>query len=233
MRKALGLLLTLLAALGCGQSDAEKFADAYCAEVAKCCAEASLPSDGKMCHMWFSMAGDASYNRQAGDACLAEMRSQVSAGTFCSGGSIAACDAVYGDGNGGGSQQLGQSCDFDDDCAGASEGKVACDVFDSKTCVALLDVGATCASSSDCVSTAYCDYQNDVCTARVPAGGDCVMSSECLEDHYCPSDTRKCAAQKSDGEACTSFSECLSGDCSDNTCEGLINFGLALMCGGS
>jgi len=70
----------------CGKSDAEKFADAYCAEVAKCCGAASMPADGKMCHQWaaFAAAG-GSYNAAAGDACMAEIKSEVAAGTFCDG----------------------------------------------------------------------------------------------------------------------------------------------------
>jgi hypothetical protein len=226
MTKWLGLLLALFTASGCGKDDAEKFADAYCAELAKCCALAGQPGDGKACHeIYGAAAAFGSYDAKAGDACLAEMRAEVSAGTFCDGGNaISACDAVYGSSSVG-NKKVGEPCDFSDDCAPSSAGEVACDFLGSKTCVLLLPVGASCKASTDCVSAAYCDYEKSLCTARAPAGGDCVLTSDCLEGYYCPSATNQCTPQKNSGAACTSFSECRSTNCADGTCKPSITFG--------
>ncbi|MBN2574513.1 MAG: hypothetical protein JXP73_08095 [Deltaproteobacteria bacterium] len=241
MRSLLGLLsiLSVPLALGCGKSDAEKFNDAYCAEVAKCCAQAGMPADGKTCHLVMSfLASYGSYDSAAGDACLAEMQAQVSAGTFCSGSSSSAdspCDSVYGSGSSG-TKQVGEKCDFDNDCAGGTEGKATCEYdFDSGvgTCKALGEVGAPCESTFDCVDSAYCDYDSDLCAARVAAGGACTLGSECLDGYYCPSGTNQCTAQKENGAACTSFSECRSSTCDGGTCKssGLENPDVAMLCG--
>lgn len=241
MKSLLGLLSIVLLplALGCGKSDSEKFNDAYCAEVAKCCGQAGMSADGKMCHQMMSFAASyGSYNSAAGDACLAEMQAQVSAGTFCSGSDTSSdspCDAVYGS-ESSGNKQVGEQCDFDDDCAGGKEGKATCVYdFDSGvgTCQALGDVGAPCTSTFDCVDSAYCDYDSDLCAARVAAGGACTLGSECLDGYYCPSSTYQCTAQNENGAACTSFSECRSGNCENGTCasSGLENFALAFLCG--
>jgi hypothetical protein len=236
MKSLLGLLsmLALCLTLGCAKSASEKFADAYCAEIAKCCAQAGAPGDGKVCHQLYDAASSyGSYNGQAGDACLAEMNAQVSAGTFCSGSSSGSspCDSVFGSGSSG-NKKVGEKCDFDDDCAGASEGKTVCDL-DSSTCKALAEVGGACTSTFDCVSAAYCDYNADVCQARVSAGGDCSMSSECVDSYYCASSTSQCTAQKDNGAACTSFSECRSSNCENGSCtsSGFENLALAMLCG--
>jgi hypothetical protein len=240
--RALPRLVSILSvplALGCGKSDSEKFIDAYCAEVAQCCAQAGMSGDGKMCHQMMSFAASyGSYDAAAGDACLAEVRALVSEGTFCSGtasSADSACDVVYGSGSSG-SKQVGEECDFDNDCAGGKEGKATCEYdFDSGvgTCKALAEVGAPCTSTFDCVDSAYCDYDSDLCAARVAAGGACTLSSECFDGYYCPSSTNQCTAQKENGAACTSFSECRSGNCENGTCasSGLENFAFAFLCG--
>lgn len=218
MKRSLVPLLVLLAA--CGKSDWEKFADAYCAEVATCCAQEGLPTDGFQCHEMISMANFFGfYTSQAGDACLAEMRSQVAAGTLCAGESPA-CDVVFGSGPG--DKKVGEACDSNDDCAQSREGKVTCAYYSvssaSRTCIALRDVGEACTAYFLCVPSAFCDHQNDVCTARLSAGSACATNSECMDGHYCASDTYKCAAQKADGAACGSSSECQSGRCENGTC---------------
>jgi len=229
MKPLLGVLasLTALISVGCGKSDAEKFADSYCGEVAKCCAQAGKRSDGQLCH--FLMSG-GSYNSQAGDACLAEVRSQVSAGTFCTGlvsSSQSACDSVFGRG----SKKLGETCDFPSDCAPLSAGEVACNLG---TCVALLAVGGTCSSTSDCVRSAFCDYSKTVCTARVPAGGICTGSNdaECVDGYYCPNTPNLCTAKGTNGAPCTTPNMCQSDYCSSNTCQsnGLDNLDM-IFCG--
>lgn len=227
MKKSRGLLVILVAACdGGGKSDAEKLAAAYCGEVAKCCAAAGIASDGQVCR---ALMSQGAYDAKAAEACLAEVRAQVSAGTFCS--SSSSCGMTSETGLEG-SKPIGDSCRVDRDCAGAQEGEVGCSLK-SSTCVALLAPGATCASTTDCVHSAYCDYSTSQCTARVSAGGTCVLSSDCLPDYYCPSSTYQCTAQKDNGAACTTAAECTSSSCANGKCasSGLDAPLLGLLCG--
>jgi hypothetical protein len=223
-----GFAVTL--SLGCGKSDSENFIDSFCGEVAKCCVQAALPGDGKTCHQWMALGSmGGSYNSQTGDACLAEIHSEVNAGTFCANTSMSSpsvCDSVYG--SSGGNKKVGDTCDVDSDCARSSTGEVACNM---STCTALLAVGGTCSFSSDCVRSAFCDYNKNVCAARVAAGGVCTGSgsAECVDDYYCESSSKQCSAQVANGGPCTTSTMCKSGNCSNNTCQD--NGGLSWICG--
>jgi len=60
MKSFLGFFmgLSIVLSLGCSKSDTDKFADSYCAEVAKCCSQAALPGDGKACHALMAFFAD-------------------------------------------------------------------------------------------------------------------------------------------------------------------------------
>ena len=214
MKSSLCLLagFTATLSLGCGKSDSEKFADSYCAEIAKCCGQAGLPADGKMCHQWsaFAEAG-GSYNASAGNACLAEIKVEVSAGTFCAGQNSSGpsqCDSVYGTSGSSGSKKPGETCDFDDDCAKSSLGDVACanlyvnGAFIDKCQVRIPGkAGDACIGTQD--SLAFASYQtND--TTDVPAQGYVCNTSDALQ---CKSGT--CVALLSAGDKCSSTSDCV------------------------
>lgn len=230
--------LSIALSSGCKKSDSEQFADNYCAEVAKCCSQASLPGDGKACHELMTLEADfGSYNSQAGDACLAEVRSQVSAGTFCanlSSSSQSACDSVFGSSSG--NKKPGEDCNADSDCASSSSGQVTCAYSsvnnNSGTCVALNPVGKACLISSDCVSTAYCNHPQYICTPQVNAGGDCTGTndSECVDSAYCDTDAKQCKAKLANGATCTSSTACESDDCSSGKCQS-NTAGLSFFCG--
>jgi hypothetical protein len=131
------LVLTVPCLLACSEServnDSDKYIGAYCAEVAKCCGQDGLPSDGQTCKTDMSSAvAGASYNSTAGEACLAEIRAGVADGTYCaSGGSSlgvsSVCSSVY---QGGTTRrtghQPGENCGFDYDCAKPAEGRAVC-----------------------------------------------------------------------------------------------------------
>jgi hypothetical protein len=135
MKAALSILagLSMSLSFGCGKSSSDSgsstFADSYCNEAAKCCSQAGPPNDGTTCRQWMQLASmGGTYNAQTGDACLAQMRSQVSAGTFCanlSASTPSPCDSVYGSSSNG-TKQPGDACNVDSDCAPSASGKVAC-----------------------------------------------------------------------------------------------------------
>jgi hypothetical protein len=234
--------LTLLASLGllataCGKSDAEKFADSYCAELSKCCAQAGLPSDGETCHLLLS---GGSYNAKAGDACLAEMRSEVAAGTFCSSGdSSPTCNGVFASG-GTGSKKPGDACDFDDDCAASSAGQVTCASLYTGSdwihkcqvrirgkagdgpCLGTQDGDVFSSSGSggtDLPSQGYlCDTadglkcSSETCVALASLGQTCNYTSDCVRSSYCDR-TYHCASPLATGATCTGMdsAECTEG----------------------
>jgi hypothetical protein len=236
MKKGPGLVVAVAFACptGCGKSDSEKFADSYCAEVAKCCGQASLPADGQTCHqlMTFTEVG-GSYNSSAGDACLAEMKSEVSAGTFCTGlnaSSASACDSVYGSSSG--NKKPGETCIFDSDCAPSSKGKVVCaSIYVNSTFVDKCQVQiAGKAGDTPCVGTQegndfssyqasdaadvvpqgyVCDVASAVacddgtCVALTPLGASCLISTDCVRTAYCSYPQDVCTTKISAGGACT------------------------------
>jgi hypothetical protein len=235
------LVLPLLAAgWACGKSDTENFADSYCAEVAKCCGQAGLPADGQTCRQWMAFAAaGGSYNAAAGDACLAEMRAEVGAGTFCtdfgspsSSSSPSACDSVYGSPSG--NRQPGETCDFDSDCAPSSEGKVACaslyvnGAFIDKCQVQMPgQAGDTpCVGTRDGIVTTY-NPPSGV-TDVVPRGYICNVA----DGITCASGT--CTALAAAGATCTFSSDCVRTafcDYHQDTCVPRIAAGAA--CTGS
>ena len=79
------LLPALLAlSLSCGDDadSASGFAAAYCDLIKPCCAMAKLRTDGQQCQLLFgAFGGQSSYNKQAGEACLAEARAAAASPT--------------------------------------------------------------------------------------------------------------------------------------------------------
>ena len=244
MKTSLGLLagLAVTISFACGKSDAEKFADSYCGEFAKCCAQAGLPSDGSVCRLLMS---GGSYNSQAGNACLAEMKSQVAAGTFCtSQGSSSACDNVSGSGSG--SKKPGETCNVDGDCASSSDGKVACasvyvnTTFINKCQVQVAGkVGDACAGTQDgdvflsssvdatdvaprivvCNTSDGIQCKSGTCAALAVTGASCGSTLDCVRSAFC-NPAGNCAVRVAAGSACASGDddECTDGNyCASGT----------------
>jgi hypothetical protein len=227
-----------LAGAACdSKSGAEKFADSYCAEVAKCCKQAGISGDGQICH--FAFTGGGSYNASAGDACLAEVRAEVAAGTFCTGGGTAAsaCDKVMTSASG--KKQPGETCDFESDCAASSEGKVACESADTgSTGISKCQVQMPGKAGDSCIGTqdgdtlsfggsrptevaprAYvCNVADGLeclsgtCVALATVGASCHYSNDCVRTAYCDG-TDHCAARIAAGATCTGADtdECAAG----------------------
>jgi hypothetical protein len=234
-RRCLLATLALISA-ACGKSDAESFADEYCAEVKKCCDRMGSEGDGMLCKMMFTSGG---FNAEVGEACLADMRKQVAAGTFCTGGaSASACQGLVSGPSG--NRKPGESCDFDDDCAPSSEGQVACasdydgtewihqcqlrirGAAGSSPCLGTQDgnmFSSMGASTSGLPSRGYvCDTADglecsaDQCVALAAVGQSCNQSSDCVRNGFCD-DSYHCAARVAPGGPCTSASgdECTVG----------------------
>lgn len=221
-------LLATLALIGaaCGKSDAESFAGEYCGEVAKCCDRMGSEGDGMLCKMLFTNGG---FNAEAGQACLAEVRTQVAAGTFCAVGTAgaSACQNVIE--NPSGNRKPGESCDFEDDCAPSSEGDVVCASRHDGTawihqCQLQLrgSAGSPClgtrdgdmfstvgANDSELPTRGYvCDTADGLtcasgtCSPLAAVDQSCSYSSACVRSAFCDNDNR-CAARVAPGGTCT------------------------------
>ena len=234
------LACLVLAGAGCdsGKSDVQKFADAYCAEVAKCCVQAGMSGNGQLCHFAFTAGG--SYNAAAGEACLAEVRAEVAAGTFCTSDRAAtsACDNVVT--SPGGGKQPGETCDVSSDCAKSSEGEATCTQTYNGTdwvgscqvqipgkagdspCIGTQDgdvLSYVGSGSSDVIPRGYvCNTADGLkcssgtCVALAAVGATCSYSSDCVRTAYCDG-TDHCVARVAAGATCTGsdLSECAAG----------------------
>jgi hypothetical protein len=225
--KATLLACLVLVASACGGNDGGKFGATYCAEAAKCCTQLGISGGGQLCQLMFS----AVPSNAATDACLAEMRTQVAAGTFCShDGPSEACNAAFAS-SATGSKKPGETCEVDSDCAPSSEGKVICasryigeawvhkcqvqlrgQVGDGP-CLGTQD-GAMFSSTSttaatDVASRGYvCDTadgvkcSSDKCVALASLGQTCAYASDCVRTAFCDSKDR-CVARVAAGATCT------------------------------
>jgi hypothetical protein len=238
MKSSLGLLWSLSIALssGCSKSDFEEFADSYCAEVAKCCSQATLPGDGEVCHELMDLlAVGQSYNSQTGDACLAEVRSQVSADTFCTGLSLSlstTCDAVFGSYN----KKPGEGCTLPSDCAPSSSGQVTCaslNVGDNVISKCVVQIPGN-AGDTPCIGTqegsVFLSYvpsiptdvlsqgyicniadgmtcRDGTCVAPAPVGENCLFSTDCVRTAYCNDPQYLCTPKINAGGDCTGIAD--------------------------
>ena len=244
----IGLLCLVATCAACNsKSDAEKFVDDFCVEVIKCCTQVGLGSADWMCHKRMTMASaGGTYNASEGNACLAEVRAQQSAGVFCSGQKTTpSCDAVYTTVKKG-TTQPGEPCNADSDCAPSSDGDVGCaSLYLDSTLVQKCQVRVQGkAGDSPCVGTKSgsafsgrqpsgatdiaprafaCDHadnlkcKDEACVALSEIGSSCKTSDDCVANAYCNDSTGLCATLVAVGGACTD-SECAAGAyCDSNT----------------
>lgn len=231
------LVCLALVASACSSNEGGKFANAYCPEVAKCCSKLGFSGgDGQMCRFMLSAAP----SNAATDACLAEMRSQVAAGTFCvADGPSPACDTAFSS-NASGNKKPGDDCDLDSECAPSTDGKVACESLYvdpnwlhkcqlrmpgkvGDACIGTQDgevFSSTSASTlTDIPARGYvCNTADgikcasDKCVALADVGASCNYASDCVRTAYCDSKDR-CAARVVAGGTCTGVDsdECAIG----------------------
>jgi hypothetical protein len=241
IKPLLVFLLFAVDVLACGKSKEEKFADTYCSEIAKCCAQADITGgDGTLCR-WAMSSGVSNI-----DACLTELNAEVADGTFCTylgnppnatAASSACAEAVRH-----GSKKPGESCVTDSDCAASDLGPVSCasayvngDFIDKcqvqipgragdSPCLGTRDGDMTSSTdpAGDVAPQGYiCDTADGVvckggaCTALTAVGGSCGSSYECVRTAFCDSSQGKCAAKVSIGDACVGKAddECEGGYC--------------------
>jgi hypothetical protein len=236
IKNPFGILASLVAAgalvLSCGDGGGdprEEFISTYCGLLQPCCAMAKLPSDGQQCRLVFAILRQTSYDANAGERCLTELRAASSKPDFCAGSKAgpAVCRAVFKQA---GSKKPGESCDSNTDCAPSPEGDVQCqrqlvDGREVRKCQIQL-VGK--AGDQPCVGTVsgditslgavtgdvaprgylcrtadglYCNYDTSACTSLAAIGGACTRSDQCPDGALCD-DTGKCGPPRPIGGMC-------------------------------
>jgi hypothetical protein len=208
-RFLLGLSLLVGLGLSCGDSGGagsqEAFVASYCDLFTPCCAKAGLRSDGQQCKLFLgAFAPQGTYDKQAGEACLAEVKAASAKADFCDDTETAsaACDKVFGDPSG--SKKPGETCESDTDCAASSEGKVDCaSSFSGTAQVRKCQVQVRGkAGDQPCVGTVEGSSTfSNVALDDVPAKGYLCHDKDGLR---CDSKSNSCVAYKAVGEACTS-----------------------------
>jgi hypothetical protein len=131
---------------------------------------------------------------------------------------LAACSSSSGGGNG--SVPLNGDCNEDSDCAPVAGQQIQCLCSPTGTdthaqCIALLQAGASCASSSNfqtpCASGLYCEALAGAtgvsCAAYAQSGQSCATTL-CAIGLACDPSTRLCGPQFAIGAACTTDNDC-------------------------
>jgi hypothetical protein len=234
-KRTLLMAFPILSCLACGKSDAEKFADTFCGEVSKCCRERGMSGDSQICKMFLSTA--QGYNASAGEACLAEVKAQAAAGTFCQSTSSdsSPCKSVYSSGSGKG--KPGEVCSTDSDCAKSSEGQVTCaSILVNDDWKRMCQVWIAGKAGDACVGTqdgdgyggsgdntlpriTMCKISDGLrcaegsCVPLSAVGASCSWTSDCVRSAYCDSTRNKCAARIANGGTCAvSYNnDCVAG----------------------
>ena len=225
----------LAVSLSCGDDadSASGFAAAYCDLIQPCCAMAKLRTDGQQCRLLFgAFGGQSTYNKQAGEACLAEARAAAGMPGFCEGiesDEPSACDQVF---SSGGSKQPGEACKESDECAPSTEGSVECQSSfgiggaeirkcqvvvkgkeGDKPCVGTQEGNFTSGNVNldDVPARGYlcyvrdglrCDSTSDTCVKLKAVGEACLGNSECQRTAYCEGTMDRCTQRKAVGGAC-------------------------------
>src|SRR5688572_15688470 len=120
-----GVFAMVLAAVGCGDSDADnkdEFIEQLCAEFSDCCKAAGRPSDGAQCRAFYgAFVPAAGYDPVAAQSCLDEVRARTDS-CDTSSASAPTCGKVFAAASGG-TKQPGEACEDDDECAAPETGE--------------------------------------------------------------------------------------------------------------
>jgi hypothetical protein len=219
---ALALGLLALSGLTCGDGGgaetASAFVQSFCGVLKPCCTMAGLPGNGLFCTVGAGVV--PGYNKQAGAACLAELRAAAAKSDFCQnvdGNMPASCDAAFEETNNG-SKKPGEACDDDEDCAASTEGKVSCETaFTGGAQIRKCQVQVKGkAGDMPCVGTieGNTTFYNNIGTDVLPRGYLCDLAAGVR----CDSASDACVALKTVGEACSgSSNECVTTAYCDTT----------------
>jgi hypothetical protein len=215
-------VLPLALSLACSKSASEKFNETFCGYIAPCCKQLGIQPTGDMSctELMNLLSMGAKYDSAKGDACLAKMKAEVAAGTFCNGGTgdtPSVCNEVYSSDQKRGNKKAGEVCDFDNDCALPAQGEVRCAAdFSVDPIVSKCQVRVAGAlGSSPCAGT----QDGEMFTG---SSGDAFQSSitvcHTADGVKCDSTKSTCVALAATGSRCSYTSDCVRTDyCTSGT----------------
>lgn len=216
-----------------GAATSDSFIDQYCGLLQPCCQQAGLRTDGVACKAFATFAAaQGTYDPQAGDRCITELRAQSATSEFCKNPSLnaASCRNVYAS-KGSGTKAPGAPCSDDDECAPSAEGTAEC-VFagsDKRVCQiqivgkdgdnpcvgtrdgnTLSSFGTSGADTPargfvcDTKDNLRCDSKTKNCTLLVAEGAPCTSSDACVKSAFCDQlVTKTCVKRFAPGEDCS------------------------------
>jgi hypothetical protein len=113
-----------------------------------------------------------------------------------------------------GTVEIGGSCLFAHDCAGAPDNFCA----PNQKCAAKPTAGFPCGTG--CASAFFCSA--GICQPKLAAGAPCLSTSQCQQELFCDigAPMPVCTAKQPGGSACTSSLGCASGQCIPGQCMG-------------
>jgi hypothetical protein len=89
----------------------------------------------------------------------------------------------------------------------------------SGTCEKIPALSEAC-TFGGCAADAFCDQGR--CAALRDVGGTCNSFDECVTTAFCDTTARTCAAKKTNGASCDTELECQSGSCQAGKCAGRV-----------
>lgn len=222
-------------------TDAQAFANAYCAAFTECCEGAQLSTDGKGCRAMLAPAvASAPFNQTEAKRCIDGIDAAKADGLFCRtlAGDVSSCKKVFASS---GSKQPGEACESD--CAPHADGPVECLPFNtlprnkinscvltkkgfagSSACVATVRGNATLPRTTPLTGPAptqgyvceeadglFCDEKSEACALLKSAGTECKSTEECEKETFCHFATQRCSAKQPEGGACYTG----SNECAD------------------
>jgi hypothetical protein len=219
---------------------ADEFIAAWCAAYAPCCEAAGQPTDGAQCRAFYgAYLPRQDLDASAADACLDELRAKPDK---CSAEiDTPTCSRLFASTSG--TQQAGESCDSDSDCALPDVGSAWCEsdslgaayqcqvqlpgMAGSAPCIATKsgDITVYAYAQAELVPSGYicdvasglfCDESSRACQPLYEVGASCSPNTFCcVASAYCDRFESKCKARVPTGAFCEDGS-CSSGDYCDS-----------------
>lgn len=260
MRISSLILLAGVVAVGCSSGSGDNrgsgggLGERYCVLFKPCCQKAGLPDTQQTCRLLFD--GAVAKDQAAAEACIQQYEAWAQEPDWCETFGTKprpeSCEKAYPDTGSTGTQQPGEPCEFNDDCAQPSNGEPDCyHDFDTDTdycrvlvkgtngaaCVGTRDDNLTVFSgdTSGALEVGICDradglYCDDTqCASLIQLGQSCSDSMSCAgNDTYCSS---TCQSKVPPGSSCAdSSSACAEHaycEFESNTCLATLPTGAA------
>jgi len=217
-------------------AEVASFVAELCELYASCCSEGTSTKD-ECLETTTERARKDAFDAQAAEFCLASVRAEAKASTFCvRAPTDVACSAVLKSKS---PKEPGAACTSSRECGSGPDGLGLC--IDRKcrrvtrgkegdACIgtrAADDLDTLVAPPEEATALCYasdglhCSEESRKCEKRGGVGSPCSGSDlSCVDDAWCPTTTNECVPRTAAGESCTDAFECAPGHQCANDGEG-------------